>query len=99
VSRARIVAAGAVVAGCAGRAPMAPVAAVHDGISIALHASPPVAGGPGRAYALVDDRRWIEVDGGALVLDRIAADVALESLVIEAMIELERAGFEIHYEL
>jgi hypothetical protein len=79
--------AGALVPACARRATALPVQAVHDGISIAVYASPAGAaddpGGVG--YALIDDRRWIDVDGDAIVLDRIAPEVALESLVIEPL--------------
>ena len=39
----------------------------------------------GHAYTVVDDRRWIEVAGGVLVLDHIDPGAALPSLVIEAL--------------
>jgi hypothetical protein len=77
---------GALAPACARWAATPPVQAVQDGISIALYASPAsAADGPGGGYAMIDDRRWIDVDGDAIVLDRIAPEVALESLVIEPL--------------
>lgn len=58
----------------------APVAAVADGVAIALYAR---AGGDG--YGVVDDRRWIEIAGDQIVVDRVDPGAALPSLVIEAL--------------
>ena len=76
----------AAVAGAAGvaspachRAPAAPIAALHDGLAIALYTR---AGG---GYGVVDDRRWIELAGDAVVLDRVNPGAALPSLVIEPL--------------
>jgi hypothetical protein len=57
-----------------------PIAAASDGIAIALYARPGA-----ERYALVDDRRWIDVAGNTLVLDRIDPAAALPSLVIEPL--------------
>lgn len=77
--------AGALVAGCGLRV-SGPAGLAEDGIAIALYPGP-VDSRPGRAgprgYAIVDDRRWIEVGDGELIIDRIDPGVALESLVIE----------------
>src|SRR5262245_4778950 len=62
-----------------GRGPVAPVAA-QDGVAIALYSRP-----GGERYAVVDDRRWVDVAGGTLVLDRIAPGAALPSLLIEPL--------------
>lgn len=58
----------------------APVAAVADGVAIALYAR---AGGDG--YGVIDDRRWVEVAGDQLVVDRVDPGAALPSFVIEAI--------------
>ncbi len=50
-----------------------------EGISIAIYASPTT------GYAVVDDRRWIEVAGDTVLLDRIAPSAQLASLVIEPL--------------
>lgn len=62
------------------RAPAVPVAAVHDGIAIALYAR-----SSGDGYGVVDDRRWVAVSGDTLVLDRVDPGAALPSLVIEPL--------------
>jgi hypothetical protein len=58
--------------------PAAPANAARAGVSIALYAHQ-----GGGAYGVVDDRRWIEVAGEALVLDHVDPGAALSSLVIE----------------
>jgi hypothetical protein len=72
----RLLAAGAALAACRA-ASVAPVAPPPGGVAIALYAR---AGG---GYGVVDDRRWVDIDGGELVLDRIDPGAALPSLVIE----------------
>lgn len=63
------------------RAPgTAPVAAVADGVAIALYARP-----SGDGYGVVDDRRWVDVAGDSVVLDRVEPGAALPSLVIEPL--------------
>jgi hypothetical protein len=71
----------AVLGASACRAPSAaPVAAVADGVAIALYAR---SGSDG--YSVVDDRRWVEVTGDHVVLDRVEPAAALPSLVIEPL--------------
>ena len=62
--------------------PAAPaIANPGAGIAIALYDA-----GPGSApYAVIDDRRWVEVTGGALELSRIDPGASLASLVIEPL--------------
>ena len=74
-------AATALVAGLGCRPPHpAPVAAVpSEGISIAVYA------GKGRSYAVVDDRRTVEVTGRTILLDRIEPGAALATLLIEPL--------------
>ena len=38
-----------------------------------------------QTYSVVDDRRWVEVHGGALVLDHLDPGATLQSLVIEPL--------------
>ncbi|MBA3393144.1 MAG: hypothetical protein H0T89_10890 [Deltaproteobacteria bacterium] len=66
------------LAGCTPR-PRAPAVVPPEGISIAIYDDGE------RGYGVVDDRRWVEVTGGTLVLDRIERDAALPSVVIEAV--------------
>jgi hypothetical protein len=61
-------------------APVAPANPPREGLSIALYDHH----GDG-AYAVVDDRRWIDVTGDALVLDHVDPGAALSSLVIEPL--------------
>lgn len=71
----------AVLGAPACRAPAtAPVAGVAGGVSIALYERP---GGDG--YGVVDDRRWIDIAGDSVVLDRVDPGAALPSLVIEPL--------------
>jgi hypothetical protein len=58
----------------------APEEAATAGISIALYAEP-----SGGAYGVVEDRRWIEITGHELMIDRIDPGAALASLVIEPL--------------
>jgi hypothetical protein len=61
-------------------APVAPANTVPEGISIALYDRH-----DDGAYGLVDDRRWIDVTGDALVLEHVDPGAALPSLVIEPL--------------
>lgn len=45
--------------------PAAAIAEPHDGVAIALYTRP---GGDG--YGVVDDRRWVELAGGAIDYER-----------------------------
>ena len=63
--------------GC-GRGPSAPVAA-RDGVAIALYYH------PGVRYAVIDDRRWVDVAGDSVVFDHIDPGGGLSSLVIEPL--------------
>jgi hypothetical protein len=78
--RAAVVAAIAatVGGGCGGRV-AGPTATPTAGVSIALYA------GSAGGYAVIDDRRWVDVTGGALWLDDIDAGAELPSLVIESL--------------
>lgn len=71
--------AGLAVPGCPRPAP-APVAALADGVAIALYGHL-----GGDSYGVVDDRRWVEVTGDSVVLDRVDPGAALPSLVIEPL--------------
>jgi len=53
---------------------------LREGVSIALYDRH-----DDGAYGLVDDRRWIDVTGGAIVLEHVDPDAALPSLVIEPL--------------
>lgn len=64
---------------CARGQPAAPANAADAGIAIAVYGVADRAG-----YAVVDDRRWVDLDGDTLVLDDIDPRAALPSLVIEA---------------
>lgn len=74
-----LVALGVAAAACGPRAADAPVATPREGVSLALHAH------GGTTTGVVDDRRWIRIDGGTLVIDRIDAEAALSSLLIEPL--------------
>jgi hypothetical protein len=63
----------------------APANVADAGIAIAVYRAGDRAG-----YAVVDDRRWVELDGASLVLDHIDPRAALSSLVIEA-VDAQRA--------
>jgi hypothetical protein len=69
----------AAAAGCGGPRTPPPVVDAPDGISIAVYV------GVGRGYAVVDDRRTIEVAGRRVLLDRIDRGAALSTLVIEPL--------------
>jgi len=58
----------------------APAAARGDRLAIALYTGP-----GGTRYGVVDDRRWVEIAGDALVLDRVDPGAELPSLVIEPL--------------
>jgi hypothetical protein len=78
---AALAAALAVLAGACGR-PRAPrIVDPPEGISIAVYAGAEA----GQGYTVVDDRRTIEVTGRRVLLDRIAPDAALSTLVIEPL--------------
>ncbi len=69
---------GAAVA-CGGPPRAEPIVDPPDGLAIALYR------GGERGYAVVDDRRTIEVTGGRVLLDRIERGAALPALVIEPL--------------
>ncbi len=54
-------------------------AEVPEGISITIYDDGE------RGYGVVEDRRWVEVTGETIVLDRIERDAALSSVVIEGI--------------
>jgi hypothetical protein len=60
-------------------APVVPSAVPAESLSIAVYS------GKGRAYAVVDDRRTIEVTGRTILLDRIDPAAALPTLLIEPL--------------
>lgn len=61
-------------------APAVPANTLREGVSIALYDRH-----DDGAYGLVDDRRWIDVTGDALVLEHVDPGAALPSLVIEPL--------------
>ncbi len=67
------------LAACGARPAAPPIVDPPDGVSLALYA------GADRGYAVVDDRRTVEVAGGRLLLDRIAPGAALPELLIEPL--------------
>ena len=60
--------------------PAIPANTLSEGVSIALYDRH-----DDSAYGVVDDRRWIDVTGDALVLDHVDPGAALSSLVIEPL--------------
>ena len=54
-----------------------PARPLAEGIAISIY------GAGDRSYGVIDDRRWVTVTDGSIVLDRIDPAAALESLVIE----------------
>jgi len=72
-------AASAVVAACARPPAAAPANAGQAGLAIAIYAA------GAESYGVVDDRRWVDVAGDALVLDQIEPGAELASLVIEPL--------------
>ena len=67
------------VTACRPRAPSGPTTTPAAGITLAIYQH------AGQIYGVVDDRRWVEVTDGSLVLDRLDPGVALPSLVIEPL--------------
>lgn len=65
--------------GCTHAPPVERIATPPAGISMAFYRAGTA------AFAVVDDRRWVEVRGGQLVLDHIDPGAALPSLVIEPL--------------
>ena len=63
---------------CARGQHAAPANVADAGIAIAVYDVPDRTG-----YAVVDDRRWVDLDGESLVLDHVDPRAALPSLVIE----------------
>ena len=82
-SAAALALAGAVALALAGAAcgppPARPIVDPPDGISIAVYV------GAQRSFAVIDDRRTIEVTGRQVLLDRIEPGAALPTLVIEPL--------------
>ena len=71
---------GAVIATACAPRPARPASrSLEAGVAIALYGT----GDPDTAYAVVDDRRWVESSGHELALDRIDPGASLASLVIE----------------
>lgn len=66
------------LAACAHAPPPAPAAVPPAGIAIAIYSG-------ATAYSVVDDRRWVELEGDTLVLDHVDPGAALASLVIEPL--------------
>jgi hypothetical protein len=64
---------------CGGAGAKEPAIAAPEGISIAIYTSAE------KSYGVVDDRRYIEVAGETVLLDRIDPAAALQSLVIEPL--------------
>ncbi len=75
----RLVLAAMLGAGCHRMPSVEAIATPAAGISMAFYQS------GGKAYTVVDDRRWVEVRGGMLLLDHIDPGAALPSLVIEPL--------------
>lgn len=65
---------------CSHGSPAIPANTAREGLSIALYDSH-----DGGAYSVIDDRRWIEVAGDSLVIDRVDPGAVLSSLVIEPL--------------
>lgn len=76
---AAVLAAGAASAVACGPRHAQPIVDPPEGISIAVYL------GAGQGYAVVDDRRTIEVTGRRVLLDRIESSAALATLVIEPL--------------
>ncbi|HSS02256.1 MAG TPA: hypothetical protein VLM79_34595 [Kofleriaceae bacterium] len=71
---------GAIWLGCTTARPSALSTAAEPGLAIAVYAA------PGRApYAVIDDRRWIDVTGDALELERVDPRAQLPSLFVEPL--------------
>lgn len=60
-----------------------PAGPLTEGIAISIYSDGE------RSYGVVDDRRWVTVTSGSIVLDRVEPAASLESLVIEP-IAIER---------
>ena len=75
-----VVAVALLCAACHGRARVEPpVRTPGEGVTISIYQD------ADRRYAVVDDRRWVDVVGGAVEIDEVPPDVALASLVIEPL--------------
>ena len=55
---------------------------VRDGLSVAVYTSLAGAGG---GYAVVDDRRVLDVTGDSIVIERVAPGATLSSLIVEPL--------------
>lgn len=73
----RLAAALVVVAACRPHVAPRETAAAKEGVSIAMYES------GGRGYSVVDDRRWLDISGGSVLLANIDPGASLASLVIE----------------
>jgi hypothetical protein len=71
---------GAACGPAGGAAPAAPSHAASAGVSIAIYDPDGL-----DAYGVVDDRRWLDLAGGALEIDRVDPRAELPSLVIEPL--------------
>jgi hypothetical protein len=65
-----------------GNHPSLPASPAREGVAIAIYAR-----ADGDGYAVIDDRRWVDVAGDTLVLDHVDPRAALPSLMIEPLIE------------
>ncbi|CAN5905223.1 hypothetical protein BH11MYX3_BH11MYX3_41810 [soil metagenome] len=68
-----------ILAGCHPPRAVESIATPAAGVSMAFYQA------RGKAYTVVDDRRWVEVRGGMLLLDHVDPGAALPSLVIEPL--------------
>ncbi len=75
----RVVIAGVILAACRSPRPVEVIATPAPGIAMAFYQA------GGKAYTVVDDRRWVEIRGGMLLLDQIDPGASLPSLVIEPL--------------
>jgi hypothetical protein len=75
----RLALAAVIFAGCHAPRAVETIATPAAGVSMAFYQA------GGKAYTVVDDRRWVEIRGGMLLLDHIDPGAALPSLVIEPL--------------
>lgn len=75
----RLVLAAGIASACHASRAVETIATPAAGVSMSFYQA------GGKAYTVVDDRRWVEVRGGMLLLDHIDPGAALPSLVIEPL--------------